>query len=301
MKSKHNDVKRPVSYEMKKRRVGVYFLIPWMIGTLFFFLRPAVNAVLYSFGKLSPGKGFVITFVGLEHYINAFTGDSDYLPKLMQAIPPMLYRVPIIVIFSLFLAILINQKFLGRTVARAIFFLPIVVASGIIISIIRGDIFSQMMMQETSSSNLFNSEMLSILMRDLKVDYQVVNFITGMVDSLFELIWRSGLQTLLFLAALQTVPQSMYEAARVEGGTSWENFWKITFPMVSSTILINIIYSIVDSFNDYNNPVVSYINGFARSGYFEYSSALSSVYTILCLLFVGVFYFIINKFVYYEV
>ena len=111
----------------------------------------------------------------------------------------------------------------------------------------------------------------------------------------------SGLQTLLFLAALQTVPASMYEAARIEGGTAWENFWKITFPMVSPTILINVVYSIVDSFNDYSNEIVKYINSFATRAYFEYSSAMAWVYTVISLLFVGIFYFIVNKFVYYEV
>ena len=293
--------RRPLSYEVKKRRVGFLFILPWIIGTVFFFARPAAEAVLFSFAELHPGKGFQMVFVGLKNYAQAMVGDSDFLPKLAAALPPMFYQVPIIVIFSLFLAILINQKFFGRTVVRAIFFLPIVIASGIVISIIRNDVFSEMMMQSTSSSNLFKSEMLSIMLQDMQVNTNLVSFITGMVDSLFELIWKSGLQTLLFLAALQTVPVSMYEAARVEGGTAWENFWKITFPMVSPTILINVIYSIIDSFNDYNNPAVSYINGFARTGYLEYSSALSVIYSILCLALVGVFYMVINRFVYYEV
>ena len=292
---------RPLSYERKKRRVGLFFILPWMIGTFFFFILPTLESLLYSFGELNVSNGYDIKLIGFTHYINAFTGDSEFLPKLIEAVPPMFYQVPIIVIFSLFLAILINQKFFGRTVARAIFFLPIVAASGIIISIIRGDVFSQMMMQNTSASHLFQSEMLSILLNDMEVGTEAVGFSTGMVDRIFELIWKSGLQTLLFLAALQTVPASMYEAARIEGGTAWENFWKITFPMVSPTILINVVYSIVDSFNDYSNEIVKYINSFATRAYFEYSSAMAWVYTVISLLFVGIFYFIVNKFVYHEV
>ena len=122
-----------------------------------------------------------------------------------------------------------------------------------------------------------------------------------MVDSIFELIWKSGIQTLLFLAALQTISPSLYEAAKMEGGTAWENFWKITFPMVSPTILINLIYSIIDNFSDYSNQVVTYINSFSQQAMFEYSSALTWVYALLMLAFVALVYVVVNRFVYYEV
>ena len=128
----------------------------------------------------------------------------------------------------------------------------------------------------------------------------MVTFISGMVDKIFELIWNVGIQTLLFLTALQGIPTSMYEAASIEGGTGWENFWKITFPMVSPTILVNVIFTIIDTFNNYSNPVTSYINNFATGAAFEYASALSWVYAVLSLLIIVVFYFVINKFVYYE-
>lgn len=288
-------VRKSISYEKKKSRIGIYFLIPWMIGTVYFFVVPLIEAVIYSFQNIE-GKN-----IGFENYLNAFTIDSVYLPMLLNSIPPMLYQVPIIVVFSLFLAILLNQRFFGRTFARAIFFLPIIIASGIIISILNGDAFSQMLMQNTSSSNLFQSEVLRIMLRELDVSISVVNFITGMVDSLFELLWKSGIQTLLFLASLQTIPPSVYEAAKIEGGTMWENFWKITFPMVSPVILMNIVYSVIDSFSDYSNPIVVYINSFAQKAMFEYSSALALVYAVLMLVFVGFVYAVVNKFVYYEV
>ena len=292
--------KRRLSYERKKSRVGLYFLIPWIIGFLLFFLIPAIGSLTYSVGKIDAETGFGIQFVGFEHYIKAFTEDSQFVPLLLNSIPPMVYQVPIIVIFSLFLALIINQKFFGRTFARAVFFLPIVIASGMVISIIRGDAFSQMLMQNTSSSHLFQSEMLSILLKEMEIAPEVVSFITKMVDSIFELIWKSGIQTLLFLAALQTISPSMYEAAKMEGGTAWENFWKITFPMVSPTILINLIYSIIDNFSDYSNQVVTYINSFSQQAMFEYSSALTWVYALLMLAFVALVYVVVNRFVYYE-
>ena len=124
---------------------------------------------------------------------------------------------------------------------------------------------------------------------------------TGFVDSIFNLLWKSGIQTLLFITALQSIPVSMYEAAKMEGGTAWEIFWKITFPMVSSTILLNVIYTVIDTFSDPGNRIVKYVNDFARMGDFNYSSALIWIYTLIILVLVGLCYLIINRFVYYEV
>lgn len=289
------------SYETKKRYVGFLFILPWMIGLLCFFIRPLVESILYSIGNLNMSDGFSLKIVGFEHYMRAFTQDSRFLPMLAESIPDALYQVPIIVIFSLFLAILINQEFHGRTLVRAIFFLPIIISSGSVLSIINGDVYNQMISSDTSASQLFSSDMLRILLKEMEIDESIVRFISNMVDSLLNLLWSAGMQTLLFLAALQAIPPSVYEAATIEGGSAWENFWKITFPMVSPTILINAIYSIIDRFNSYDNAVLRYINSFAIAGDFEFGAALSWVYTIVVLLFVGLFYFVINRYVYYEV
>ena len=237
------------SYETKKRYVGFLFILPWMIGLLCFFIRPLVESILYSIGNLNMSDGFSLKIVGLEHYMRAFTQDSRFLPMLAESIPDALYQVPILVIFSLFLAILINQEFHGRTLVRAIFFLPIIISSGAVLSIINGDVYNQMISSDTSASQLFSSDMLRILLKEMEIDESIVRFISNMVDSLLNLLWSAGMQTLLFLAALQAIPPSVYEAATIEGGSAWENFWKITFPMVSPTILINAIYSIIDRFN----------------------------------------------------
>ena len=209
--------------------------------------------------------------------------------------------MPIIVLLSLFLALLLNRKFFGRTVIRGIFFLPIIIANGMILSILNGDAFSASVMSGSSSSHLFNSEMLGVFLTGVQGAEDLVGFVTGFVDSIFSLLWKSGIQTLLFITALQSIPISMYEAAKMEGGTSWEIFWKITFPMVSPTILLNVVYTIIDTFGDPGNEVMKYANSFAQQGDFNYSSALIWIYTIIILAFVGLTYFIIDRFVYYEV
>jgi len=291
-----------LSYEKKKRYIGLLFIAPWIIGTLWFFIRPVVESFLYSIGELSVGTGSLdLKIIGWEHYIRAFTGDSSFLPHLTSSILPLLYQIPIILVFSLFQAILINQKFFGRTFVRAVFFLPIIIANGIVITIMNGDAFSQIMTQNAGADQMFKSEMLNIMLKEMNINATLVESITGLVDTLFSLLWKSGIQTLLFLSALQTVPESMYEAARMEGGTAWENFWKITFPMLSPTILINLVFSIIDTFNDYGNVVVNYINSFSRSAFFEYSACLSWIYSVLIVALLALAYGVVNRFVYYEV
>ncbi len=299
--SKMNKQRPLLSYEKKKSLVGYLFLIPWAVGAFFFLLWPLFESVLYSIGNLRIGQDYGVEIIGWQHYIKAFTEDSTFLPLLSSSLPPILYQVPIIVLLSLFLALLLNRKFFGRTVIRGVFFLPIIIANGIIISILNGDVFSGNLMANASVSRLFNSEMLGLFFGEMQGAQELMSFVTGFVDSIFSLLWKSGIQTLLFITALQSIPVSMYEAAKMEGGTAWEIFWKITFPMVSSTILLNIVYTIIDTFSDPGNRIVKYVNDFARMGDFNYSSALIWIYTLIILVFVGLCYLIVNRFVYYEV
>lgn len=299
--SKTNKQRPLLSYEKKKSLVGYLFLIPWAVGAFFFLLLPLFESVLYSIGELRIGQDYGVEIIGFKYFIKAFTEDSTFIPLLSGSLPPLLYQVPIIVLLSLFLALLLNRKFFGRTVIRGVFFLPIIIANGIIISILNGDVFSNNLMADASASRLFSSEALGLFFGEMQGAQDLISFVTGFVDNIFNLLWKSGIQTLLFITALQSIPVSMYEAAKMEGGTAWEIFWKITFPMVSSTILLNVIYTVIDTFSDPGNRIVKYVNDFARMGDFNYSSALIWIYTLIILVLVGLCYLIINRFVYYEV
>ncbi len=295
--------KRPLlSYEKKKSLVGYLFLIPWAVGAIFFFIWPLFESVLYSLGELRIGKDYGVDITGFEHYIRAFTKDEKFVPMLTSSIPSTIYQVPLIVLLSLFLALLLNQKFFGRTAVRGVFFLPILIANGMILSILNGDVFSgNLMSQSSAATQLFNSEALGIYLKQLDGMSEIVNMATGFVNSIFNLLWKSGIQTLLFMTALQSIPVSMYEAAQMEGGTGWEIFWKITLPMVSPTIVLNVVYTVIDAFSDTSNAVMSYVNSYAQAGDFNYGSALIWVYTLIMLVIVGICYLVINRFVYYEV
>lgn len=240
--------KHVMPYESKKSLAGFLFVSIWVIGFIFFFLLPFLQSVRYSFSDivLNPNGGYTLNFIGWKNYIKAFTTDAEFLPAVFSSLGAMLYQVPIIVLFSLFVAIILNQKFVGRTFVRGIFFIPIIVANGVILSIMNGDVLSQTIMQGSSSSTLFQSEFLYELMFKSGMSQEFVNGLTGVVDSLFALIWKSGIQIIIFLAGLQTIADSMYEAAKIEGATGWETFWKITFPMISPMIILNLIFTIID-------------------------------------------------------
>ena len=290
-----------MSYELKKRRVGLLFLLPWILGSLLFFLYPLIQSFLYSISKLSfSGPKYALNIQGFTHYVRAFTSDSEFLVKVSQSIGEMLYQTPIIVLFSLFMAVILNQDFKGRVFVRGVFFLPVIIASGVIISVINGDIMSQAIMSSNSSSNLLKAEVLNSLLYESGIPQNIINTITGVVDSMFSLIWKSGIQILIFLAGLQVISVSLYEAAKIDGATGWEVFWKITFPMISPMILLNLIFTVIDAFTDYNNVVMNYINSKQITMEFEYSAALSWLYFIMVLVVVGVIYAIVNKKVEYQ-
>ncbi len=293
-------MKKRLTYEQRKSRVAYLFLIPWIIGTIFFFFRPLVESVMYSLGTYEIlDNGYTITITGFDNYREILTKDADYVRNITTALEKMALTTPAIVLLSLFLAIILNQKFFGRTLARAVFFLPVLIGGSAIMSIINGDVISQSMSSGTKVSQLFQSSFLQSVLLESGVAESVVTTATGLVDSVFQLIWKSGIQIMIFLAGLQTISDSLYEVAKIEGATAWECFWKVTFPMLSSTILINLIYTAVDSFVDFENPVMVQINNLTRQMFIEQSSAMAWFYFVIVMVCILVLYAIINRHVFY--
>lgn len=295
--------KRPKSrsYEQKKRRVAYWFLLPWMIGTVFFFFRPMIESVMYSLGTFSiTDEGYSVTVTGFSHYIEIFTGDADYIRNILDSFKNMLLAVPTIVMLSLFFAILLDRKFRGRTFFRALFFLPVLVGSGALLSMIGGDVVADNMISAGSVSHLFQSSFLQSVLRESGVAESVVSSLTALVDSVFSLLWKSGIQILIFLAGLSGIPDSLYEVASIEGATKWECFWKVTFPMLSSTLLIGLIYTIVDSFTDNADPVMAQIDTLSKQMFIEESQAMAWSYFGLVLIVIVAVYLLVDRHVFYN-
>ena len=287
--------------KMKKKR-GLYksqaltghaFCIPFYIGAILFFVLPLVQSVRYSFSKVTPDMGsMTAAFIGKENFHYIFRVDTDFITNLIASLMNLLYQVPFILIVSLFLATIINQKFKGRTFVRAVFFLPVIVASGVVISLIQGDALSATMMEGDKESSIFNSTVLADFLESTGLNQKITEYFTTITNNMFDLLWKTGIQTLMFLAGLQSVPSSLYEASSVEGATGWENFWLITFPMLVPIILVNTVYTVVDSFMDLSNGVMTQILGTTNNIEYGKAAAMGWTYTVIILAVLGLVFLI---------
>ncbi len=295
-----------IPYEKRKALYAYGFLAIWIIGTIYFFLKPLLVSLWYSFNETSVELGYMgTTFIGLKNYIDAFRSDTEYTEALLAVLRDTLWQTPLIIVFSIFIAVILNQKFHGRTFARAVFFLPVIIATGPVISIINGDMDTSGYSGGAEQfSTMFETDMTGALMNFLGV-YNISDKITDLISTLtsniFNLVWDAGIQIIIFLSALQNIPVSAREAASIEGATGWEFFWKITIPYISPMIVTNLIYTIVDSFIDPNNGVMTIVLREASNWYHGYSAAMAWAYFLIVILALCIVLPILNKFVYYEV
>lgn len=276
--------------------IGFSFTIPWVIGFIFLFLIPLIKTVLYSFSSISIGKsGFELSFVGVRNYRATFSEDPNNLRMVLTSIGNVVVTVIVVVVFSLFLAILLNQDFRGRSLARVIFALPIIIALGVVIVLLKENVLQQNMGSSDTAATLFQGNGLLDFLKLMGLPDNIVGMFENILNNIFDMVWRSGMQIILFLSALQSIPSSSYEAAKIEGATAWESFWFVTFPMISPFLLVNIVYTIIDTFTDSTNTVMSKIFSLVSGVEYEKAAAFSIVYFILVLLVVGLVYIIMNK------
>lgn len=304
-----------IPYEKKKGLYGYGFIALWFIGTLWLFIMPVLTSLWYSLcntklldkaGALEVGMtsaGIYTEWNGFYNFTKAFTIDTTFLPKLGTALGEILPNTIVIMIFSLFIAVILNQKFRGRTLARAIFFLPVLIATGPVISVINGDMTSQGVSDAAQFSTLFKTDLVTELMEFLGIynlNQTFTDIIKDITSGVLNLVWNSGIQILIFLSALQTIPPSAKEAASIEGATAWEFFWKITFPYISPMILSNLVYTVIDAFVSTDNVVMKYVLAQSRNWEYGYSAALAWIYFAIVGACLGIICVIINRFVYYE-
>lgn len=281
---------RKMSMKNKRYLLGVIFTLPAIIGVLWLFLWPMIQSFMMSLSNVAfdvdAGKA-VNHFIGFKNYIVALLEDPKYNRYLVTSLVNMATNVPIIIFFSFFAATLINQNFRGRGLARLIFFLPLVISSATILTLDSTDVFQQSMAsgdfkEIDSATGFLQSLQMEELLAYTGLPEGISNFILKAIDSVFETISLSGVQIVILLAALQSVPPSLYEMAKVEGATPWEIFWKITFVMISPMLLLCTIYSIIDSFTAYNNQVILAIEDQMYGvGNMGLASAMSWIYFLI--------------------
>ena len=299
-----------MSLSTKRSITGLMFILPWLIGFICFYLRSLIMTVEFSLSELTvnPGGGYSLKFVGLDNFIYAFRAHATYKQILTTSIGNMLIDVPLITFFSLFMAMLLNRKFKGRTLVRAIFFLPVILNSGAIMDAM--DLARSMMsggisnasaeMAAAAAGSGVSIEYYIQMFSALGLPESIIQYISGAVGRISDIINASGVQIIIFIAALQSIPGSMYEVAKIEGATAYETFWKVTFPMVMPHIITNVVYTVVDSFTESDVVELAYNTAFKEMNY-GLSSVFSLVSTVItCLILVLVCRFIQKRTFYYN-
>ncbi len=306
------------SLEKRKAKAGWVFVLPFVIGILFVYTPVILNSLQYSFFFFEDvivedpdtfetiAEYTEFTFAGLHYYSQALFSDVDFVRILVSGITQLIIDIPAIVIFSLFVAVILNQKMLGRAAFRAIFFIPVILSTGLIDAIDASNpMVDHMGSSEgidtgtgsSSSADIVDAVDIENLFSGMKVGTEIVEYVVGLVNDIYAIVNRSGVQILIFLAGLQSISPSIYEACTIDGATAWETFWKITFPMISPMILVNSLYTIIDSFTSASNGVMTYI---AQKTDQQLATAMAWIYFVLIMLIIVVFLLIFSAFVFYQ-
>ncbi len=288
-------MKRPgLTYERRKALTGFLFTLPFVIGAITFFLRPFINTLLYSFSTLEFQENSVkMSMAGFQNYIDAFVGNSEFLPAFLNALTDMLYEVPFILVFSLGIAVVLSSDFHGRTFFRAAFFLPVIISSGQVAAAVEGSATAAL--SGDQSVMMFQALSMEPMLISLGMSEGLISTIMGVVNNIFELTWKSGVQILVFIAGLKGIPGYLYEVTELEGANKWETFWLVTFRMISPMIIVNVVYTVVDSFSDAGNPVMKHISKLTQNLDIELGSAMASIYFITVFIIVAFVFWLLSR------
>ena len=299
---------------LRKRNAitGYFFISPFIIGFLVFLIKPMIESFQMSLSKVTVAakeeagsKGFNMELIKTwkeSNYYRAFFYDPDYKNRLVDSLKNMAIQVPAIIIFSFFIALLLNQEFKGRGFVRAIFFLPVILSSGVIVGLeYNNTLMSGMESAIKEAGNGMNiTAGLETILKTTGIGAKLLDPVFQIIEAVYDVALASGIQIIIFISGLQTVSPSMYEAAKIEGCTSWESFWKITFPLVSSMILVNLVYTMIDFLMRTDNQVMDLVTKKVNP-MMEYglSAAMAWSYFGIVAAVLGLLALIISKKVYY--
>ena len=306
--------KKIASLDKRKAKAGWWFIMPFLATFVIVYLPIIIDSLKFSFSKLTilSGGGYITEFVGFANYQEALFVDEKFVQTLVAGVKQLIFDIPAIVIFSLFMAVLLNQKMLGRALFRAIFFIPVIIGTGIVEYIDQSNTMLSYMTDSSSSidngsggasanESLAMAANLDWLFGNMRVGGELMDYVVGIIANVYDIISRSGVQMLIFLAGLQSISPAIYESCQIDGAAAWETFWKITFPMISPMILVNTIYTVIDSFTRSSNSVMMYIDSiYQEVGGPVLSSAMSWIYFIIVLILIGIVAAAISGYVFYQ-
>ena len=306
---------RNASLEKKRARAGYIFVLPFILGIVLIYLPILIDSIWWSFHTLEMTE--VQTSAGIilketyapnyfNYYIEAFTVSPSFTTTLLSSVQQLLFEVPAIIIFSLFIAVVLNQKMLGRAAFRAIFFVPVIIATGLMDSINASDIATSQSQAgiddgtgAAAGAGIISALDVQALFQSMAIGGELVTYVVQLVNNIYNIVNYSGVQMLIFLAGLQSISPSIYEACRIDGATGWETFWKVTFPMISPMILVNAVYTVIDSFTRATNPMMVFIRGQMDSNP-HWATAMYWIYFVVVLLIIGAIAAIASTMVFYQ-
>ena len=306
-KQKAPKKRKIASLDKRKARMGWVFVLPFLIGLICIYIPIIKNSIWYTFNHLQiiPTGGFTLEFVGLQNYSDALFKDTSFIETLIRGIGELVIDIPAILLFSLFMAVLLNQKMVGRGAFRAIFFLPVILATGFMTSLGLMDTVGGIMSGGiddgsggSAANDIVSALDLQMLFSNMKVGTELVQYVVQMINKIYSIVNRSGVQMLIFLSGLQSISPAIYEACKIDGASGWETFWKITFPMISPMILVNAVYTVIDAFTTESNTVMSYIQSSKMND--DITGAMSWIYFLIVILIIAVVAGIMSMFVFYQ-
>ena len=301
--------KRQFTLAGKDAIAGYLFISPFIIGFLAFMGRPMFQSLRMAFSQVTINTAenrFDLEWIGVANFNRAFFINVDFVRMVTEEITRMSLIVPAILIFSFFIAVLLNHKFPGRTFVRAIFFLPVILASGVLVNLETNNSLLNQVSEQIREANAMRANITGFL-EDILISAtgagavnDFMEYIFVIINQIYTIAMASGIQILIFLSGLQTIPKSIYEASSIEGATAWENFWKITFPMLSPMILVAVVYSVVDFMIRTDNRVMEHVStqliqrmeyGYAAAMAWAYFAAAAAILAIVCGIISRVVYY----------
>lgn len=271
----------------------------------FFFIIPLVQSLIYSFSTVIVDPGEMSTeWAGLDNYKTILNEDPTYTDNLMSAVTTFFRSLPIVVIVSLILAMVLNQKFKGRTFFRAIYFLPVIIATGVVMQLLTKNLngVDAIITLSANTTNTYTSSGggggmdFTTILNSLRFPEDLTKTMSSLITSIFNTLWSCGIPIILFISGLQTIPEQLYEASKVEGATKWEEFWYITLPMLAQTLLLVIVFSMIDLLTSNTNPVLNqayqYMND---SAVYDISGAMLWLFFAIVAGTVGIVIFLYTK------
>ncbi len=276
---------KPGRLARREAITGLLFISPWIVGACIFLAYPLITSFWYALNniRITPmGKSF--TFVGHGNFTQIIMSDPDFPTQMIDYITSTILSVPIIVVFALIIAMMLNENIKGKGFFRLIFFLPVIIVSG--------PILGMLTQQGAGSITAIDTQAISGAIESF-LPHALAEPISELFENMITILWYSGVQILIFLSALQKIDRSMYEAAKIDGGSGWECFWKITLPTVKPMILLNCVYTVVFISNNDQNAIIELIKGAMFSGTREkgygYASAMAWMYSVVVVLIVCIF------------